>query len=115
MGLERIIDATERERAHADVGYVDFYSEAVKQSEAFRKEYNGWQNVVKSKDMPLERSRDGLIKHIINEKMNTKEMCLDIYMQFIPPQKKSVNPFYRSSQSSTSLLHHPPMKPPKRP
>jgi len=26
MGLERIIDATERERAHADVGYVDFYS-----------------------------------------------------------------------------------------
>ena len=36
MGLERIIDPTERDRAHADVGYVNFYSEAVKQSEAFR-------------------------------------------------------------------------------
>jgi quercetin dioxygenase-like cupin family protein len=89
MGLERILDPKERERAYADTGYVDFYSEALKQSEQFRKEYNGWQNVVKSKDMPLERCPDGLIKHIINEKMNTKEMCLDIYMHFIPTGKKS--------------------------
>jgi len=36
MGIERIIDPKERERAHAEVGYVDFYSEAVKQSEEFR-------------------------------------------------------------------------------
>ena len=56
MGLERIIDPKERERAHAEVGYVDFYSEAVKQSEAFRKEYDGYLNVVKSAQMPLERS-----------------------------------------------------------
>ena len=89
MGLERIIDPTERERAHADVGYVDFYSAAVKQSEAFRKEYDGYLNVVKSAQMPLERSPDGLLKHIINERMNTKEMCLDIYMHFIPAGKKS--------------------------
>src|SRR5690606_16425618 len=41
--------------------------------------------VVKWHDMPMERSADGLIKHIINEGMNTKECCLDIYMQFIPP------------------------------
>ncbi len=26
MGIERIIDPKERERAHAEVGYVDFYS-----------------------------------------------------------------------------------------
>jgi uncharacterized RmlC-like cupin family protein len=89
MGMERIIDHKERERAHAEVAYVDFYSEAVKQSEAFRKEYDGYLNVVKSKDMPLERSPDGLIKHIIHEGMKTKEMCLDIYMQFIPAGKRS--------------------------
>jgi hypothetical protein len=89
MGMERIIDPKERERAHAEVGYVDFYSAAVKQSEAFRKEYDGYLNVVKSAQMPLERSPDGLLKHIIHEKMNTKEMCLDIYMHFIPAGKKS--------------------------
>lgn len=89
MGLERIIDATERDRAHAEVEYVDFYSEAIKASEAFRRDYEQRVGVVKSSQMPLERSPDGLIKHIIHEKMNTKEMCLDIYMHFIPSGKRS--------------------------
>ncbi len=89
MGLDRIIDATERAKAHAEVGYVDFYSEALKASEQFRAEYDGYLNVVKSAQMPLERSPDGLLKHIINERMQTKEMCLDIYMHFIPEGKKS--------------------------
>ncbi len=91
MGMERIIDPQERERAHAEVGYVDFYSEAVKQSAAFRQEYAGYLNVVKSAQMPLERSPDGLLKHIIHEKMNTKEMCLDIYMHFIPTGKRAAS------------------------
>ena len=46
-------------------------------------------NVVKSSQMPFERSPDGLIKHIVNEKMDTKECCIDIYMQFLPPGKAS--------------------------
>jgi hypothetical protein len=46
-------------------------------------------NVVKAEEMPFERSPDGLIKHIINERMNTKECCLDIYMQFLPGGKAS--------------------------
>src|SRR5882672_3379267 len=89
MGIERIYDANERDRAPQGAGYVDFYSEALKQSARFREDYDGYMNVVKWKDMPLERSPDGLLKHIINDKMNTKEMCLDIYMQFIPPGKRS--------------------------
>jgi mannose-6-phosphate isomerase-like protein (cupin superfamily) len=89
MGLERIIDATERDRAHAEVEYVNFYSEAVKHSQESRAEYETLLNVVKSGQMPLERSPDGLLKHIINERMNTKEKCLDIYMQFIPTGKRS--------------------------
>ena len=42
-------------------------------------------NVVKAADMPMERTSDGLIKHIIHEGMNTKECCIDIYMQFLDP------------------------------
>ena len=38
--------------------------------------------------MPLERSPQGLIKHIINERMNTKECCMDMYQQFLPPRQK---------------------------
>ena len=35
--------------------------------------------------MPFERSPDGLIKHIVHENMNTKECCIEIYMQFLDP------------------------------
>ena len=77
-------NALERERAKMGAGHVNFYAEALEASKQFRTEYETRMNVVKHSDMPLERSPDGLIKHIINERMNTKEMCLDIYMQFIP-------------------------------
>ena len=39
--MSGIIDPRERERAHAAAGYVDFYAEAVKASEQFRKDYEG--------------------------------------------------------------------------
>lgn len=80
------VDATERERAHENGGEVNFYQEALKASQEFRDEYQNRMNVVKWNEMPIERSADGLIKHIINERMNTKECCIDIYMQFIPPE-----------------------------
>lgn len=83
------IDPRERDRAHAGAKHVNFYEEAVKASEQFRKDYDSRMNVVKAADMPFERSPDGLIKHIIHEKMDTKECCLDIYMQFLPPGKAS--------------------------
>ena len=84
-----VIDPRERAASHRQTQQVDFYAEALKASERFREEYEGRMNVVKSADMPLERSPNGLIKHIINEKMDTKECCLDIYMQFLPGGKAS--------------------------
>lgn len=78
-------DATERQRARQGAPHVNFYSEALEASKRFREEYQDRMNVVKWHEMPMERSADGLIKHIINERMDTKECCLDIYMQFIPP------------------------------
>ena len=83
------IDPREKDRAYAGSKHVNFYEDAVKASEQFRKDYEGRMNVVKAGDMPFERSPDGLIKHIIHEKMDTKECCLDIYMQFLPPGKAS--------------------------
>lgn len=87
--MSSIIDPRERANAHVQTAQVDYYAEALKASEYFRKEYKDRLNVVKASQMPFDRSPDGLIKHIINERMNTKECCLDIYMQFLPGGKAS--------------------------
>jgi mannose-6-phosphate isomerase-like protein (cupin superfamily) len=77
------VDPTERERARSEQS-ADFYAQALEASKQFRAEYKERKNSVKWNEMPMERSADGIIKHIINEQMNTKECCIDIYMQFIP-------------------------------
>ena len=66
-----------------------FYADALRDSAAFRKEYMERKGVVKANEMPMERSPDGLIKHIVHEKMDTKECCVDIYMQFLEAGKAS--------------------------
>lgn len=45
--------------------------------------------VVKPEEMPWEMSRQGLLKHLINEEMNTRMETVDVYMQFIPPGSRS--------------------------
>ena len=87
--MPQIVDEIERARAHAETSQAGFYEKALEVSARFREDYEGRLNVVKSSQMPFERSPDGLIKHIIHEDMNTKECCLDIYMQFLPPGKAS--------------------------
>ena len=45
--------------------------------------------IVKPEEMPWEMSRQGLLKHLINEEMNTRMETVDVYMQFIPPGSRS--------------------------
>ena len=45
--------------------------------------------IVKSSQMPWENSPHGLLKHIINESMNTRAETVDAYMQVIPPGSRS--------------------------
>ena len=39
--------------------------------------------------MPWEMSRQGLLKHLMNEGMNTRMETVDAYMQIIPPGSRS--------------------------
>lgn len=80
------VDDIERSRAKTGVT-ADFYAKALEASKQFRAEYKERNEAIKAKDMPMERTADGLIKHIINEGMNTTECCIDIYMQFIEAGK----------------------------
>ena len=45
--------------------------------------------VVHPEDMPWEMSRQGPLKHLMNEAMNTRMETVDAYMQIIPPGSKS--------------------------
>ncbi len=46
-------------------------------------------NVVTAEDMPFERSADGLIKHLVHKKLNTRECCVEAYMQFLKAGERS--------------------------
>jgi quercetin dioxygenase-like cupin family protein len=45
--------------------------------------------IVKPEDMPWEMARQGLLKHLLNEGMNTRMETVDAYMQIIPPGSRS--------------------------
>ena len=66
-----------------------FHADDIAASEDFRKNYETRFNVVKAADMPWERSPDGLIKHLVHHKLNTRECCVEAYMQFLKPGERS--------------------------
>ena len=45
--------------------------------------------VVTAEEMPWEMSRQGLLKHLLNQQMNTRMETVDAYMQIIPPGSHS--------------------------
>jgi quercetin dioxygenase-like cupin family protein len=82
--------ADEKARAKATQLTANFYAEGLEESKRFRHDYKSkFKNLIKASEMPIERSPQGLIKHIIHEKMDTMEMCVDIYMQFIEGGSRS--------------------------
>lgn len=45
--------------------------------------------IIKPHEMPWEMAKQGLLKHLLNEQMNTRMETVDAYMQIIPPGSKS--------------------------
>lgn len=45
--------------------------------------------IVAPAEMPWEMSRQGILKHLINEQMNTRMETVDAYMQILPPGSHS--------------------------
>lgn len=79
----------ERDVAHSGAQTCGFRAEDIRNSAAFRAAYEAAANLVRAEDMPFERSPDGLIKHMVNARMNTREMCVEAYMQFLPQAGRS--------------------------
>jgi gentisate 1,2-dioxygenase len=79
----------ERDLAHVGKKTSTFRADAIAASAEFRRLYEERPNVVAAEDMPFERSPDGLIKHLVNDSMKTRECCVEAYMQFLPPDGRS--------------------------
>ena len=79
----------ERDFAHAGDKTCSYRAEDVAGSQEFRREYATRTNVVAAEDMPFERSADGLIKHLVHGKLDTKECCVEAYMQFLQAGERS--------------------------
>ena len=45
--------------------------------------------IVHPDDMPWEMARQGLLKHLVNEGMNTRMETVEAYMQIVPPGSRS--------------------------
>ena len=80
---------TDRDASLSGSKTATFRAEDVARSAEFRKQYESMLNVVSPEDMPFERSADGLIKHLVHRKLNTREMCIEAYMQFLKPGERS--------------------------
>ena len=66
-----------------------FRADEAKASQEFRKQYASRTNVVLAEDMPWEQCADGLIKHLVHEKLGTREQCVDAYMLFLKEGDRS--------------------------
>jgi gentisate 1,2-dioxygenase len=73
----------EHDKAHDGSAFCTFRTDDVAASQEFRRSYDLRRNVISAEEMPFERSADGLIKHIVHNKLNTKECCVEAYMQFL--------------------------------
>jgi gentisate 1,2-dioxygenase len=66
-----------------------FHADDVAASQNFRKQYETLANVVKAEEMPWERCPDGLIKHLVHHRLNTRECCVEAHMQFLKAGERS--------------------------
>ena len=68
---------------------AQFRAQDIEAAASFRKEYDTRRNVVHADEMPFETCADGLIKHLVHHRMNTRECCVEAYMQFLDPDGRS--------------------------
>ncbi|MFZ3285276.1 MAG: hypothetical protein WA191_00355, partial [Telluria sp.] len=67
----------------------DLYQDLLDDASAAPVRNSKRKKVVHPNEMPWEMSRQGLLKHLLNEKMNTRMESVDAYMQIIPPGSRS--------------------------
>lgn len=65
------------------------YQNLLSESENAKSRNARRRKIVRPHEMPWEMSRQGLLKHLLNEEMNVRYETVDAYMQIIPPGSRS--------------------------
>lgn len=68
---------------------AQFYGEELEDAKGAKERDEALCKVVKPEEMPWEHTRQGLIKHLVHEKMDVRVKTMDIYMQELPPGGRS--------------------------
>lgn len=68
---------------------ADYYQELLDDSAGAAERNAARRKIVHPGEMPWEMSRHGLLKHLLNEGLNTRMETVDAYMQIIPPGSRS--------------------------
>ncbi|MBI3975365.1 MAG: hypothetical protein HY334_03140 [Armatimonadetes bacterium] len=68
---------------------VDFYRRLLADAVERPQRRSQQKRLIKPEEMPWELSPHGLLKHMINEEMDTLVDTIDIYMQVLPPGSRS--------------------------
>ena len=66
-----------------------YYEEKLREREKQIEENRQKKKIIKPESMPWEKSRQGILKHLFNERMDVPIESIDAYMQFIPPGSRS--------------------------
>ena len=66
-----------------------YYAEALKDAAERPIRDAARKKIITPEHMPWEMSPHGLIKHLVNDKMNARVETVDVYMQILPPGSRS--------------------------
>ena len=66
-----------------------YYQERLKEVEKEKQRREGLKNVITPEEMPWELCQQGIIKHLVNEKIDSRIETLDVYMQLLPAGSRS--------------------------
>lgn len=75
----------ERDRAMLGVDGAEHYHQALREAAERASVWEKNRTVVPAEEMEWESSRQGRIKHMVNEAMRTRESVVDMYQQLIEP------------------------------
>ncbi len=64
---------------------ASFYQEQLQEAKDLAEREQKLRKVVKPEEMPWEDSRQGRLKHLLNEKIDARVHTIDAYMQELPP------------------------------
>jgi len=79
----------EKERSSIHEVEASYYQERLEEVRKAQIERENLKKLVSAEEMPWETCQQGILKHLVNDKMGTRVETLDIYMQIVPEGSRS--------------------------